>query len=87
MTRKSTLLALLSVCLAGPCAAQEKERPASDARGFMELFTNLERDWIQAAQRRDEAALDSILAPEFTALSPESPERPLPRADWIRRAV
>lgn len=98
MMRRSILLTLVfSLCLAGHCAAQanrmhergmsEMERPASDARSFLELFTKLERDWIQAAQRRDEAALDSILAPEFTVLSPESPESPLPRADWIQRAL
>jgi len=96
--RKSVLITLVfSSCLADPCAAQvnrmpepgrsEKERPASDARSFLELFTKLERDWIQAAQRRDEAALNSILAPEFTVLSAESPETPLPRADWIQRAL
>jgi hypothetical protein len=87
MTQKSTLLALLSVCLAGPCAAQEKERPASDARSFQELFRKLENDWIQATQRKDQAALDSILAPEFTVSSSESPENPLSRADWIQRAL
>ena len=68
-------------------AASQSERPASDAHSFPELFTKLESDWIQAAQRKDEAALDSILAPEFTLLSSESPENPLLRADWIQRAL
>jgi len=86
--RKSTLLTLVfSVCLAGPSAAQDKERPASDARSFEEMFRKLESDWIQATQRKDQAALDLILAPEFTASSSESPENPLSRADWIQRTL
>jgi hypothetical protein len=98
MMRPSILLTLVfSLCVATHLAAQvnrkhepatpEKERPASDAHSFLELFTRLERDWIQAAQGRDGAALDSILAPEFTGLSSESPENPLLRADWIQRTL
>jgi hypothetical protein len=88
MMRKSKLLTLvLSLCLAGQCAAQEQERPASDAHSFLELFTKLESEWIQAAQRKDKAALDSILAPEFRVSSSENPENPLSRADWIQRTL
>ena len=98
MMRRSILLTLVaSFCLPGYCAAQangeheggrsEKEKPASAARSFLELFTKLERDWIEAAQRGDKAALDAILAPEFAELSAESPESPLSRSDWIQRAL
>ena len=97
MQKRILLTLVLSLYLAGRCAAQdsgdhrqeisEKERPASDAHSFLELFTKLESDWIQAGQRRDKAALDSILAPEFTVLSSENPEAPLPRADWIHREL
>jgi hypothetical protein len=95
---RSILLPLaLSLCLAGLCAAQvkreheretsEKQRPASGAHSFLELFTRLESDWIQAAQRKDKAALDSILAPEFIVFSSERPENPLSRADWVQQSL
>ena len=84
-------------CLTGPTPAQvsreherdmsETERPASESRTFLGLFTKLERDWMEAARRKDNAALDAILAPEFTMLSSEKPERPMPRAEWMQRSV
>jgi hypothetical protein len=80
-------------CLVVPCASQvvqkhdqvpsEAERPASDARSFMELFTKIERDWTQALQKKDRTALDAILAPEFIFLNTENPEKPVSRGDWI----
>jgi len=88
---------LLPLCLAVPCAAQsghqhgqekpDEERPASEAHSFMELFTKLERDWIQAVQKKDKPALDTILAPEFMLRSSENPENPIPRADWVQNAL
>jgi hypothetical protein len=97
MRRPPMFMLLLLLCLAAPCAAQsahkhgqetpEKERPASDARSFMELFTKLERDWIQAVQKKDKTALDAILAPEFMLRSSENPENPQPRADWLQHAL
>ncbi len=93
------ILITLVLCLSRvvPCAAQvvheqeretpEKERPASDAHSFMELFTKLERDWTQAVQKKDKTALDAILAPEFMLRTSENPENPLPRAEWIQHAL
>jgi Domain of unknown function (DUF4440) len=88
---------VLLLTLATPCTAQsanqrrrettQSEKPASDARSFMELFTNLERDWIQAVQRKDEATLESILAPEFMLRSSEEAENPQFRAAWIHQAL
>jgi Domain of unknown function (DUF4440) len=88
---------LFSLSLAVPCAAQgahkheqekpDKERPASEAHSFMELFTKLERDWIEAVQKKDKPALDTILAPEFMLRSSGNPENPIPRADWVQSAL
>jgi hypothetical protein len=88
---------LISFGLSVPSAAQsanqrgreamQLERPASEARSFVELFTKLERDWIQAVQEKDQTALDAILAPEFMLRSSEEPENPQLRADWIDRAL
>jgi Domain of unknown function (DUF4440) len=97
MRRPYFFALLLSLSLAVPGTAQstnrrgqeapQKEEPASEARSFMELFTKLERDWIQALQKKDKTALDAILAPEFTLRSSENPENPLARADWIQHAL
>jgi hypothetical protein len=96
--RLPIVLALLFLLgLASPCTAQrvhkhkpessEEERPASDSHSFVELFTKLERDWIQAVQKKDKTALDAILAPEFMFRTSENPENPSPRADWMQRAL
>jgi Domain of unknown function (DUF4440) len=91
------LLPLLMICACLPVSAQEKdrkaeatpeaERPASEARSFMELFAKLERDWILAVQHKDKAALDKILAPEFIVRTSTDPERPVLRADWMQEAL
>src|SRR5271165_2008769 len=88
---------LLSFGLATSCPAQaaprhEKEKPegersASESHSYMELFTKLERDWIQAAQVKDKTALDAMVAPEFMLRTSENPENPQPRADWIQRVL
>ena len=87
--------ALLLLFVAVPCLfAQKKkhqekseqaaeQRPATDARSFMELFTKLERDWADAIQRKDRAALDAILAPEFLVRTAADPEHPIERAEWV----
>ena len=67
--------------------ATEAERQTSDARSFVELFTKLERDWMDAVQKKDRVALDAILAPEFSARSSADPEHSVSRADWIREAL
>jgi hypothetical protein len=64
-----------------------QEKPASEPRSFMELFTKLERDWTQAVQEKNKTALESILAPEFMLRSSDNPENPLSRADWIQLAL
>jgi hypothetical protein len=67
--------------------SSERVRLASDSHSFMELFTNLEHDWVQALQKKDEVALDSILAPEFMLWTSENPENPVPRAEWMQHAL
>ena len=53
----------------------------------MELFAKLERDWTQAVQKKDKAALDAILAPEFTLRTSENPENLTPRTVWIQNVL
>ena len=95
---RSAVLALWSLlCLASPCIAQrvhkekpessEAERPASDSHSFMELFAKLERGWVEAVQKKDGAAMDAILAPEFMFWTSENPENPMPRADFVQNML
>ena len=91
------LLLGLTICTCLPVLAQTKhkkaketteaERPASDARSFMELFTKLERDWLLAVQHKDKQALENVLAPEFILRRSSDPEHPILRANWIQDAL
>lgn len=65
----------------------QDDRPASDAHSFQELFQKLERNWIKAVQDKDNTSLDALLAPEFMYWTSQEPERPTPRADWVRHAL
>jgi len=65
----------------------EAERTASNAHSFMELFAKLEGDWLGACQRKDRAALEELLAPEFSVRLSSDPEHILTRTDWIENAM
>ncbi len=93
---KRAVMAAIILCISGGVYGQrekperatpEAQRPASDAHSFMELFTKLERDWMLAVQRKDQVALESILAPEFMERTAADPQHPIPRADWIKNAI
>lgn len=93
MRNRALLLFVLYVCL--PVAAQtlhknksevsERDRPASDAHSFMELFSKLENGVTLAIQHKNTSELDTVLAPEFIVRSADNPEHPTLRADWIRQ--
>lgn len=97
MRRTTVFTLLLSSYLATQCVAQgvhkherqapETERHDPEARSFMELFTKLEHDCIQAVQKKDKTALDAILAPEFMFRTSENPENSLSRVDWIQQVL
>jgi hypothetical protein len=53
----------------------------------MEMFSKLERDWMLAVQKRDKAALDALLAPEFIERRSTDPEHDVRRADWMQDAL
>jgi len=96
MGRPTALILMLLWCLSNPCKGQPAlngqavsnvERQASDSHSFTELFTTLERNWIQAVQGKDESALDAILAPEFIVRTSWNPENPVPRSAWMKHAL
>jgi hypothetical protein len=92
--RKTLLFATL-LALIVPVAAQKKQnpeaakseedRPASDARSFMELFGKLERDWGLAVQKKDQPSLDAMVAAEFVERDAIDPEHIVTRAEWMER--
>ncbi len=47
---------------------------------------DLQKEWMAAWARRDRAALEAILAPEFTLTSPASPD-PVSREPWLELAT
>ena len=65
----------------------EAKRQSSDARSFMELFTKLESEWMNAVQKKDREALDAMLAPEFSVRNSADPEHPVSRSDWMQYAL
>jgi hypothetical protein len=92
--RKWVALLVLALWIPSSLVAQKKskeehetlevERSASDAHSFMELFTKLERDWINGMQRKDKTALEEMVAPEFMVRTSVDPDHPVMRADWIQ---
>ena len=60
----------------------EKDRPASDAHSFMELFSKLEYQLALAAQKKDQADLDTFVAPEFIARDANDPDHVITKTEW-----
>jgi hypothetical protein len=95
--KKVVLLLVLALLLPESASAQRKrdketqtpeaERQAADAHSFMELFTKLERDWMNAVQKKDRETLNAMLAPEFMVRTSQDPEHPVSRAEWIQDAL
>ncbi len=47
------------------------------------LFSDLENQLVQAAQRKDQAALQRLIREDCNLWTPEPPGDPMPREDWI----
>jgi len=94
--RKALLFASM-LCLCLPVQAQRKhkseavtpesERSAQNAHSFMEMFSKLERDWMLAVQKKDKAALDALLAPEFIERRSTDPAHDVVRVDWMQDSL
>ena len=63
--------------------------PATPAKGEVEQFTRLERQWMDALAAKDEATLQRIMAPEFSIIGVGSQPDDLvgDRASWMRLAL
>jgi hypothetical protein len=98
LRRRKAILLLLMVCFCLPVLAQkkvheknagtpEKDRAASDAHSFVEMFTKLENGAASAVQHKDGPALEAILASEFIVRNSGDAEHPILRADWIQQVM
>ena len=52
----------------------------------VQLFSNLENDWLDAVHNHDAAALDKLLSEDFELRSAATPGIPTARAQWQQQA-
>lgn len=72
-----TSFALAGVLCAVPARATETEH---------QTLQRLSLEWMQAIERKDEPALQALLAPEFSLTGAGDPTQ-TPRAEWMANAV
>ena len=92
----STVALVLSLALSSAGQGQgtrnrpqsdDSDRPISDARSFMELFTKLELKLDEAIEGKSKDSLDAIVAPEFALRTSTDPDNPLSRDTWIQETL
>jgi ketosteroid isomerase-like protein len=78
-----------------PCAAfpqgqvappRPQKRIVTKTR-LVAIFSDLENQLFQAAQSKDHAGLDAILAEDFQLWPPTPPGDPVPREDWLSQSL
>lgn len=72
--------------LAGVLFATNAVAAPSPTRNVV-TFTALEKNWIEAVQKHDTQALDTILAPKYELRSANTPGVPTPRADSLKQSL
>jgi ketosteroid isomerase-like protein len=60
---------------------------AQNAAADRETLKRLSVEWMDAVERKDRAALERLLAPDFQLLSSGEPEAGVGRAEWLRNAL
>lgn len=53
---------------------------------LMSIFSDLENQWLEAVQKKDEPTLNRLLADEFEVWMPAPAGDPIPREDWQKAA-
>ncbi|HKN33028.1 MAG TPA: nuclear transport factor 2 family protein [Terriglobales bacterium] len=51
------------------------------------LFSQMEADWLKAIHEQDQATLNRLLAEDFQIWTPAPPGEPIPREQWLQRAM
>jgi hypothetical protein len=81
------LVACLVAAVALPAAAQSTIARVPTITRLVKVFSDLEVQLSEAANRRDEAGLGKLLAKDFELRGSAAPGDPIPRADWLVRTV
>src|SRR5581483_1905668 len=85
--------AIVLLCALVPNAAgQTPQAKTSPGRvvtttRLVTLFSDLETQWLNALQQKDQAALDRLLGDDFEVWAADSPGVPLPREEWQKQAL
>lgn len=83
------LLAAGFATAALPAVADDNAAPGRvpTVTRLVKICSTLENDLNAAILRRDSAALDRMLAPDFEMRAGAMPGRPIPRAAWLAQAL
>jgi ketosteroid isomerase-like protein len=86
------ILFLIAWGVAGPLVHAQAP-PTGRAPGgptvtrLVQMFTGLETEWMDAARRRDKAALERFLADDYELRISSLPGEPIPREEWLQAAM
>lgn len=84
-------IGLLAVAAPAQSFPQALGRQAAEAdpqqRALVEQFAKLEREWMEALVRKDRAALERFLTPEYALHVSDAPEQEIPRAMWLETSM
>jgi Domain of unknown function (DUF4440) len=72
----------MSSLLASP-QDQEKDHKVVPNAKLQIFFSELETQWLKAAQDKDPAAFNRIVSDDFHLWAPAAPGKPIARADWL----
>ena len=88
---KPSIIFLLVAIAAGPALAQptggRPNRIVPTVTRTVHMFSELENQWLDAVQSRDQATLDKIVAPSFELRSALQAGTPTPRAESLKQAL
>jgi Domain of unknown function (DUF4440) len=82
--RVATLVIFLfALSLSASPQDQAKGQPVAPNTKLQIFFSELETQWLQADQDKDQAAVNRIVADNFHLRTPTPPGNPIPRAEWL----
>src|SRR3954451_1530125 len=90
MIRRLLSLAVIAVLLCSAIFAQEPVKPPLHPRivtatRLVTMFSGLEKQMLEAVQKKDKAGLQAMLTDEFTIHLPDSD--PMPADDWVQSVM
>jgi Domain of unknown function (DUF4440) len=81
LMKVAALICVLSL-FASP--QNQEKAPAATAKPKLQIFfSELETQWLKAAQNKDQAAINGIVAEDFEVWTSAAHGSPMSRADWL----